>query len=167
MTSETSKASRHLKTRDNLEAAFAGESMANRKYLYFARLARLKGDEEVARLFEGTADEETAHAFAHLSQLYPPDTLAVTDLLRIAMEGELYETNQMYPEFAAVARAEQEPAALREFEEQAAESSGHAQLFEDALKKAEKRFRGLAKVEKRHAQRYADALEKREAKAAE
>ena len=147
-----------MKTKENLEAAFAGESMANRKYLYFARIARLRGDEETAKLFEATADEETAHAFAHLSQLYPAESLEVTDLLRIAMEGELYETNEMYPSFAAVARAEQEHAAVREFDEQASESQGHALLFRDALVKAEKRFTGLAKVEKRHAQRYADAL---------
>ena len=155
-----------MQTVKNLEAAFAGESMANRKYLYFARLARLKGDEEVAKLFEATADEETAHALAHLSQLYLPDTLEVKDLLRIAMEGELYETNQMYPEFAKVARAEQAHAAVREFDEQAKESSDHATLFKDALVKAEKRFVGLAKVEARHAQRYADALEERSGKAA-
>src|SRR5688500_16004705 len=99
------------KTRKNLEAAFAGESMANRKYLYFAKLARLKGAHDVAELFERTADEETAHAHAHLSQLYPPETLEVEDLLRIAMEGELYETNEMYPEFARVARDEQQDAA--------------------------------------------------------
>lgn len=156
-----------MKTHDNLEAAFAGESMANRKYLYFARLARLKGDEEVARLFEATADEETAHAFAHLSQLYPPERLEVADLLRIAMEGELYETNQMYPEFAQVARAEQQTAAVKEFEEQAFESKGHAQLFKDELVKAEKRFVGLAKVERRHADRYGKALAQREKAAAE
>src|SRR5947208_2065852 len=95
------------KTKTNLESAFAGESMANRKYLYFARIARLKGDEETAKLFEATADEETAHALAHLSQLYPADSLTITDLLRIAMEGELYETNEMYPSFAKTARAEQ------------------------------------------------------------
>lgn len=145
-------------TRKNLEAAFAGESMANRKYLYFAKLARLKGAPEVAELFERTADEETAHAHAHLSQLYPPETLEVEDLLRIAMEGELYETNEMYPEFAETARAEKQDAAEDEFVEQAAESLGHAALFKSALEKAEKRFVGLAKVEKRHAQRYADAL---------
>jgi rubrerythrin len=147
----------------NLEAAFAGESMANRKYLYFARLARLKGAEDVAKLFEATADEETAHALAHLSQLYPPESLEVEDLLRIAMEGERYETNEMYPEFAKVARAEQATAAVKEFEEQAAESAGHAQLFQDALVKAEKRFVGLAKVEARHAKRYEDALAARTA----
>jgi rubrerythrin len=147
-----------MKTKDNLEAAFAGESMANRKYLYFARIARLKGDDDVAKLFEATADEETAHALAHLSQLYPPESLEVTDLLRLAMEGELYETNEMYPSFAKTAREEQATAAVREFDEQAKESAGHAQLFKDALVKAEKRFTGLAKVERRHAQRYADAL---------
>ncbi len=150
-----------MKTRENLEAAFAGEAMANRKYLYFARLARLKGDEEVARLFEATADEETAHAFAHLSQLFPAEQLEVTDLLRAAMEGELYETSQMYPAFADVARAEQEHAAVEVFDEQARESKDHAVLFKGALQKAEKRFRGLAKVEARHARRYADALQKR------
>lgn len=145
-------------TPQNLEAAFAGESMANRKYLYFAKLARLKGDEEVAKLFERTAEEETAHAFGHLALLYPPETLQVEDLLKIAMDGELYETNQMYPAFEEVARAEKAEAAVAEFQEQAAESAGHARLFERALEKAERTFRGLAKVEARHAQRYADAL---------
>ena len=151
------------KTVENLEAAFAGESMANRKYLYFAKVARLKGAEDVARLFEATADEETAHAHAHLSQLYPPESLEVEDLLRIAMEGELYETNQMYPAFAKVAREEQNEPAIVEFEEQAHESAGHARLFQDPLVKAEKRFVGLAKVEARHAKRYEDALAARTA----
>jgi rubrerythrin len=153
--------SKKQETVKNLEAAFAGESMANRKYLYFARIARLKGAEDVAKLFEATADEETAHAFAHLSQLYPPEDLSVEDLLRIARDGELYETNEMYPAFAETARQEQQPAALKEFEEQAHESAGHAQLFADALKTAEKRFVGFAKVEARHAQRYDDALSAR------
>lgn len=157
----TTQKTKKQQTVENLEAAFAGESMANRKYLYFARLARLKGDEEVAKLFEATADEETAHAFAHLSQLYPAEQLEVTDLLRIAMEGELYETNQMYPEFAKVARAEQQTAAVAEFEDQARESRGHANLFKEQLAKSEKRFIGLAKVEKRHADRYANALNAR------
>jgi rubrerythrin len=152
------------KTAANLEAAFAGESMANRKYLYFAKLARLKGDEAVAQLFERTADEETAHAFGHLALLYPADRLSVEDLLRIAMEGELYETNQMYPTFEREARAEQQDAAVAEFREQAEESAGHARLFQDALAKAERVFRGLAKVEARHAQRYADALAERATK---
>src|SRR5581483_11602886 len=128
------------KTRANLEAAFAGESMANRKYLYFAKLAREKGDEEVARLFEETAAQETHHAFGHLDLLYPAARLTVADLLRIAQEGELYETRQMYPEFERVARLEKETAAVEEFREQGAESADHARLFGEALAKAEKRF---------------------------
>jgi rubrerythrin len=149
------------KTIENLEAAFAGESMANRKYLYFARLARAKGDEEVARLFEETAAQETQHAFGHLELIYPAARLTVADLLRLARDGELYETNQMYPEFERVARAEREAAAAGEFAEQRAESAGHAELFADALAKAERRFGALTKVEARHAARYGAALEKR------
>lgn len=147
----------NTKTIKNLESAFAGESMANRKYLYFARLARAKGAEEVARLFEAVAAEETDHAFAHLQQIFPPETLSVDDLLRIAMEGELYETNQMYPQFEREAREEQSEAAVQEFHEQALESREHAGRFARALDKAARTFAGLAKVEKRHAARYAAA----------
>jgi rubrerythrin len=148
-------------TKKNLESAFAGESMANRKYLYFARLARLKGAPEVAALFERTAEEETAHAFAHLSQLYPQESLQVEDLLRIAMEGELYETNEMYPSFARTARQEKDAAALTEIEQQIEESATHAAQFRAALDKAERRFVGFATVERRHAARYEDALRAR------
>ncbi|HVO29368.1 MAG TPA: rubrerythrin family protein [bacterium] len=148
------------KTPANLQSAFAGESMANRKYLYFAKLAREKGDEEVAKLFEETAHQETAHAFGHLELIYPKDKLTVADLLRIAMEGELYETNQMYPEFERVARDEKEAAAVTEFKEQANESAEHAQLFRKQLEKAEKRFMALGLVEAKHAARYGEALAK-------
>jgi rubrerythrin len=154
-------------TRKNLEAAFAGESMANRKYLYFAKLARQKGDEEVAKLFEETAAQETHHAFGHLDLLYPAERMTVADLLRTAMEGELYETNQMYPEFERVARAEKDAAAQAEFAEQATESAEHAALFRDALARAEKRFGALAKVEARHAARYGAALDALEGRGAE
>ena len=60
-----------IKTFANLEAAFAGESMAHIKYRYFAKLAREMGDEETARTFEATADQEVMHAFGHLDLLYP------------------------------------------------------------------------------------------------
>jgi rubrerythrin len=146
-------------TRKNLEAAFAGESMANRKYLYFARVAREKGAEDVAKLFEEIAHQETYHAFGHLEQLYPARDLSVADLLRAAMEGELYETNHMYPEFEATARREKDAAATHEFVEQGKESLDHARLFADALAKAERRFKGLGKVEGMHAAQYAKALE--------
>ena len=143
----------------NLEAAFAGESMANRKYLYFARVAREKGAEEVAKLFEEIAHQETYHAFGHLELLYPAKDMSVADLLRTAMEGELYETNHMYPEFETTARREKDAAAQHEFEEQGKESLDHARLFADALAKAERRFKGLTKVEGMHAAQYAKALE--------
>jgi rubrerythrin len=157
VTKETS-----MKTQEtvkNLEAAFAGESMANRKYLYFAKVAREKGAEEVARLFEEVAHQETYHAFGHLELLFPADKMSVADLLRTAMEGELYETNRMYPEFERTARREKHESATAEFQEQALESATHARLFQDALAKAERRFMGLAKVEGMHAAQYARALE--------
>jgi rubrerythrin len=151
--------SKSQQTVKNLQDAFAGESMANRKYLYFAKLARQKGDEAVAQLFEETAAQETHHAFGHLEQLYPPDQLSVADLLRTAMEGELYETRHMYPEFERIARAEKEQAAQQEFAQQRAESAEHATLFAEALARAEKRFAALTKIEARHAARYRDALD--------
>ena len=143
-------------TEKNLEAAFAGESMANRKYLYFAKLARELGNEEVATLFETTAHQETAHAFAHLELMYPKSELAsVERLLEIAIEGELYETNQMYPSFEATARREGNLDAVAEFKEQAQESAEHAKIF----RKAAKRFKALATVEAHHAARYQKALD--------
>jgi rubrerythrin len=143
-------------THHNLEAAFAGESMANRKYLYFAKLARELGNEEIARLFEDIAAQETGHAFAHLQLLYPKAGMTVEKLLELARDGELYETNQMYPEFERVAMAEGDAAAVAEFREQAAESREHAQLFQ----KAAQRFKALGKVEALHAAEYDEALQK-------
>jgi len=142
------------KTAINLEAAFAGESMANRKYLYFAKIARELGDEAVAKLFEETAHQETAHAFAHLDLLYPKSGLSVQRLLEIAIEGELHETNHMYPEFERTAHEEGAAAAVAEFKEQAQESADHAAMFQQAAK----RFGALTKVEAFHAGRYQKAL---------
>jgi rubrerythrin len=145
------------RTKKNLEAAFAGESMANRKYLYFAKIARRLGDEEVAALFEKTAHEETAHAFAHLDLIYKVKDMTVERLLELAIEGELYETNEMYPEFERVAREEGDSAAVSEFVEQAAESAGHADIFVQAAK----RFKALGLVEAYHAGRYQKMLAKK------
>ncbi|MCA9801216.1 MAG: rubrerythrin family protein [Cyanobacteria bacterium HKST-UBA02] len=146
----------NTRTEKNLEAAFAGESMANRKYLYFAKVARKLGNEDVAALFEETAHQETGHAFAHLELMYPPSKLTVEKLLEIAIEGELYETNQMYPEFEAIAREEGHLDAVEEFKEQAQESAEHAETFMQAAK----RFKALGMVEAFHAKRYQNALEK-------
>ena len=73
-----------IKTMANLEAAFAGESMAHIKYRYFAKLARAAGDEETARTFEETADQEVMHAFGHLDLLYPKATMTPAKALQIA-----------------------------------------------------------------------------------
>ncbi len=151
------------KTAENLHSAFAGESMANRKYLYFAKIARKLGNEEVAALFEKTAHEETGHAFAHLELIYPSDGMTVERLLELAIEGELYETNEMYPEFERIAREEGEQAAVDEFIEQAAESREHAGIFEQAAK----RFKALKLVEAYHANRYQKALDAHQALDAE
>ena len=145
-------------TRKNLEAAFAGESMANRKYLYFAKIARELGDEEVAKVFEETAQQETGHAFSHLQLLYPANTLTVEKLLEMAIEGERYEHQTMYPEFEKKAIEEGNLIALAEFKEQGAESKDHDLLFTEVLEKARKKFHALAKVEKIHADRYQSIL---------
>lgn len=147
--------SHHTETEKNLESAFAGESMANRKYLFFAKIARELGNEEIATLFENTAHQETAHAFAHLELMYPKKALTVERLLEIAIEGELYETNQMYPEFEATARREGNLDAISEFQEQAQESAEHAAMFQMAAK----RFKALTGVEAHHAARYQKALD--------
>ena len=125
-------------TKKNLEAAFAGESMANRKYLYFARVARALGDEEVAKVFEETANQETEHALSHLSLIYPKESLTVEKLLEIAIEGERYEHTTMYPGFEKNALQEASQDAAREFAEQAAESKEHDERFTKTLELARK-----------------------------
>ncbi|MCW8945212.1 MAG: rubrerythrin family protein [Sedimenticola sp.] len=146
------------KTVKNLEAAFAGESMANRKYLYFAKLCRELGADDVAEVFENTAQQETAHAFGHLDLLYPKDTLTVERMLELAIEGETYEYTEMYPEFRHTALQEKNDDAVKEMDEQIAESAEHAERFTRLLDTAAKRFNALTKVEERHANHYRDAL---------
>ena len=145
-------------TVQNLEAAFAGKSMANRKYLYFARRARELGAVEVAEVFERTAEQETAHAFGHLELLYPPVELTVEAMLQMAIDGETYEYTEMYPRFRHLAEQEGHTAAVAEMDEQIAESREHAERFAKVLATAAKRFAALAKVEERHANHYRATL---------
>lgn len=145
-------------TIQNLEAAFAGESMAHIKYRYFAKLARAAGAEDVARIFEATADQEVMHAFGHLDLLYPKAQMTPAKALEIAIEGETYEYTEMYPNFRHLAVEEGNQAAVAEFDEQIAESKEHADNFRRTLETAAKRFAALAKVEERHANHYRDAL---------
>ena len=142
----------------NIEAAFAGESMANRKYLFFARRARELGAIEVAEVFERTAEQETAHAFSHLDLLYPKGELTVENMLELAIAGETYEYTEMYPKFRHLAEQEGNEAAVRELDEQIEESREHADRFAQTLATAAKRFAALAKVEERHANHYRETL---------
>ncbi len=145
-------------TIQNLEAAFAGESMAHIKYRYFAKLAREAGAEDVARVFEETADQEVMHAFGHLDLLYPKAKMTPARALEIAIEGETYEYSEMYPKFRHLAVQEGNMAAVAEFDEQIAESKEHADSFRQTLEKAAKRFAALTKVEERHANNYRKVL---------
>ena len=142
----------------NIEAAFAGESMANIKYQYFARICRALGDEQTARVFEDTAAQEVQHAFGHLDLLFPKTEMTVSRCLDMAIEGETHEYTEMYPSFRHAAEQEGNDAAVRELDEQIAESKEHAAMFRATLEKAAKRFAALAKVEERHANHYRDTL---------
>jgi rubrerythrin len=146
-------------TIQNLESAFAGESMAHVKYRYFAKLARAAGDEATATVFETTADQEILHAFGHLDLLYPPAQMTPAKSLQIAIEGETYEYTTMYPSFRHMAVQEGNAAAVKEIDEQIDESKQHAAQFAATLEKATKRFAALAKVEERHANHYKQVLE--------
>ncbi|HHH38329.1 MAG TPA: rubrerythrin [Sedimenticola sp.] len=147
-------------TIENLEAALAGESMANIKYLYFAKICRAMGDDETAAVFEDTAKQEVQHAFGHMDLLYPRDRLDPARCLELAIEGETYEYTEMYPRFRHLAEEEGHQAAVQEFDQQIDESKEHAARFQNTLAKAAKRFAALTKVEEHHANRYRSALER-------
>ena len=130
------------KTHENLKAAFAGESQANRRYLYFARVADIEGYPDVGGLFRDTSEAETGHAFGHLDFLKEVGD-PVTDVpigsteknLKSAIEGETYEYTEMYPGMSKTARQE-----------------GFAELAEW--------FETLAKAEKSHAGRFTKGLDR-------
>ena len=100
------------KTHDNLKAAFAGESQANRRYLYFANKADVEGQNDVAALFRSTAEGETGHAHGHLDYLAvvgdPATDLPIgssRDNLKAAVAGETHEYTDMYPGMAKAERS--------------------------------------------------------------
>jgi len=146
-------------TIQNLEAAFAGEAMAHIKYRYFAKLCRELGDEETAKAFDATADQEVMHAFGHLDLLYPKVRMTPARALAFAIEGETYEYTEMYPNFRHAAVEEGREDAVKEIDEQIEESKEHATQFRAVLEKAAKRFAALAKVEERHANHYQAVLD--------
>ena len=131
----------NTKSHENLKHAFAGESQANRRYLYFARVAAIEGYPDVGGLFRDTSEAETGHAFGHLDFLkevgdpctgVPIGTTAKN--LKSAVEGETYEYTEMYPGFAKTAR-------------------------EEGLSELAEWFETLAKAEKSHAGRFAKGLD--------
>ncbi len=135
------KSLKDSKTLANLKEGFAGESQANRRYLYFARKADIEGHPDIAGVFRDTAEGETGHAFGHfdfMAEVGDPVTnvpVGATDLnLKSAITGETYEYTEMYPGFAKTARAE-----------------GYAEIAEW--------FETLAKAEKSHAGRFQKALD--------
>jgi len=148
-------------TAANLEAAFGGESMANRKYLFFAAVAQQLGNKELARLFKDTANQETEHAFAHFRLLHPelvindPDALSDAEKQTVLSRCLTYEYTTMYPQFTAQAVADRDSGAAAEFQDQAAESQDHASQFRTAARN----FGLLVPVEHHHADRYSVALE--------
>jgi rubrerythrin len=119
------------KSYENLQAAFAGESQANRKYAAFAQKAEEEGFTQVAKLFRVTAEAETIHANAHLKAMGKLGSTA--DNLKAAIEGETYEFSEMYPEFIEVAESEEDNAALRAFKYAIEAEKVHAELYKKAL----------------------------------
>ncbi len=136
------KSIKGTKSEENLKNAFAGESQANRRYLYFARVADIEGYPDVGGLFRDTSEAETGHAFGHLDflkEVGDPVTgvpIGSTEKnLKSAIEGETYEYTEMYPGMAKTARGE-----------------GLVELAEW--------FETLAKAEKSHAGRFTKGLER-------
>ena len=120
-----------MSTQDNLQAAFAGESQANRKYLAFAQKAEKDGFAQVAKLFRAAAEAETVHAHAHLRVMGGIKDTA--ENLQAAVDGEGYEFQTMYPEFLANAQSEGNKAAEISFKNAMAVEKIHHGLYQQAL----------------------------------
>lgn len=119
------------KTEENLKAAFAGESQANRRYLAFAQAARAAGLEAVADTFEGSAADETLHAHSHLAYMGGIDGSATN--LKAALGGETYEKETMYPEFIKTADEEGFTQIAQYLRSVAGDESRHARNYEKLL----------------------------------
>jgi len=128
------------KTLQNLKDAFAGESMANRRYLYFARLADVEGQPDIAGLFRDTAEGETGHAHGHLDYIRkvgdPATGLPIGETklnLKAAIHGETHEYTDMYPGMARTARDEGFDEIADWFETLARAEKSHAGRFQKGL----------------------------------
>jgi len=126
------------KTTENLKAAFAGESQANRKYLAFAEKAEKEGKPGVAKLFRAAAEAETIHAHAHLRLM--KGIGSTEENLKAAISGETYEFEKMYPEMMEEAKEEGENAILRYFGFANEAEKIHAELYTQALEADDDKF---------------------------
>lgn len=121
-----------MSTKENLQEAFAGESQANRKYLFFAEKADEAGNTRVARLFRAAAEAETVHARNHLKAL--GEIKSDKENLEAAIGGEHHEFTTMYPAFIDEANKENESVAHRSFDLANKVEKVHHGLFKDMLK---------------------------------
>ena len=133
---------KNTKTHENLKAAFAGESQANRRYLYFAKVADVEGYPEIAGNFRETAEGETGHAHGHLDYLKsvgdPATDLPIGDTaknLKASVAGETHEYTDMYPGMAKTARTEGFVEIADWFETLAKAEKAHAGRFQSLLDK--------------------------------
>ena len=132
------------KTHENLKEAFSGEAQANRRYIYFSRIADIEGFPDIAGLFRDTAEGETGHALGHL-ELLKEEGDPVTGLpigetaanLKAAIVAESRESEDMYPEMARVAREEGFEDIARWFETLSRAEHSHAARFHKALESIE------------------------------
>lgn len=119
------------KSEENLKAAFAGESQANRKYLAFAEKADKDGFPQIAKLFRAAAEAETVHAHNHLRVL--GGIKSTKENIQAAIEGEHYEFTKMYPDFLDDAKAEGNSGAERTFNYANEVEKIHHKLYESAF----------------------------------
>ncbi len=119
------------KSMEDLKAAFAGESQANRKYLAFAKKADQEGHPQIARLFRAAAEAETVHALNHFIAM--DEVKSTEENLKAAIGGEHYEAMTMYPDFLADATAENDKRAIRTFSYALDVEKIHEALYIEAL----------------------------------
>ncbi len=120
-----------MATQDNLQAAFAGESQANRKYLAFSKKAEEEGFPQIAKLFRAAAEAETVHAHAHLRVM--DGIKGTAENLQAAIDGEAYEYTKMYPGFLTEAEKEGNRRAAVSFQNALAVEQIHHDLYQAAL----------------------------------
>ena len=118
-------------TQENLQVAFAGESQANRRYLFFAEQAEKEGYPQIARLFRAVAEAETVHAHNHFKAM--GGIKSISDNLRAAISGEFYEFTKMYPSFIGQAKSENNEEAETSFSWANNVEKIHHSLYQKAL----------------------------------